>query len=321
MTSTDQFFRNRRWLSSKVDQWERLRNTPAWYRDRFIKVEHFKDPETSWEINEYLISEAVRLGEPSEYYFLSLLVNGEGCHQLEADFGAGQYRRPNTPGNIVFGDEETVRQLQGSGPYHSIALYFRKDEFRARAEELLAGEMPSLEPLLARCLSDPSLAVLTRRLMNAYRFPEDIRFETKDIQDDIVLRLLTLAHFEVPSVGEGDALRPDSIQRVIDFMQANPHRDLRRDELAKVAGVVPGHFTRLFRQTVGETPKRYHLRIRIEYISQLLRSSPREIPVSSLARQCGFGSPSHFGSEFKRQVGISPEAYRAHFMQSHHHGA
>lgn len=321
MTNPEQFFRNRRWLAGKVDQWERLRNTPAWYRDRFIEVEHFKDPDTSWEINEYLISEAVRLGTPSEYYFLSQLVNVGGRHQLEADFGAGQYRRPNMPGSIVFGDEETVRKLQGAGPYHSIAIYFRKDEFHARAEELLSAEMPSLEPLLAQCLSDPALEVLVPRLMDAYRHPEDVRFESKDIQDDIIVRLLTLANQHIPCIADSDILRPESIQRVIDFMHANAHRDLRRDELAKIAGVVPGHFTRLFRQSVGETPKRFHLRIRIGYISQLLRSAPCELPVSALAYQCGFGNPSHFGSEFKRQIGISPEAYRKHFMRPRNSGA
>ena len=316
MTRIDNFLRNSRLLPRNIQQWERIRNTPAWYRDCFMSLEHFRDHETGWEINEYLLSEACRLQEPGQHYFLSLLVDSGGGQELEADFGAGQYLRPNEPGRMVFGDENTVRRLHGIGPYHSIAIYVRQEDFQAQAQQLVQGEMPSLEPLLAKCIKDPTLEVLVRRLMDSFRTPNDFRYDSKDIQDDILTRLLTLAQAKPPSINADDVLRPDSILRVIDFMHEHPDRDLKRDELAAIAGVVPGHFTRLFRQTVGETPKRYHLKIRIEHISRLLQESNRELSISTLAQRCGFGSPSHFSQEFKRQIGIGPEAYRAHFLRN-----
>lgn len=315
MNFIDNFLHNSRLFTHDVHQCERIRTKPAWYRDCVLKLEHYTDHDTGWDLNEYLLSEACHLPEPGQNYFLSLLVGSGGGHELEADFGAGRYQRPNEPGRIVFGDEKTVRRLQGIGPYHSIAIYIRQETFRAQAEQLLQGEMPSLEPLVSKCLRDPALEILIHRLRDCFRNPENSHHTPKDLEEDILRRLLTLADSKVPSVQEGDSLRPDSIQRVIDYMQQHPDRELKRDDLAAVAGVVPGHFTRLFRQTMGESPKRFHQAIRIEHISRLLQKVHREVSISALAQQCGFSSPSHFGSEFKRQIGISPESYRAFFAQ------
>ncbi len=280
-----------------------------------MNLEHFKEPDESWIVNEYILSEACRLPEPGQHFFLSLLINGNGAQELEADFGAGRYLRPNQPGVLVFGDEQCVPRLHGIGPYHAIATYIRKDEFFARTSHLLDGKLPSLEPLLAKFLIDPALEILMKRLINAYRSPGENHDNCRDVQDDLISRLLTLAEVNVPSVENDDVLRPHSIQRVIDYMHANPDRDLRRDELAAIAGVVPGHFTRLFRQTVGETPKRFHLQIRIRHAAILLQTSPEVVSIVTLAKQCGFFNPSHFGYEFKRQIGIGPDAYRAYYLR------
>ena len=84
--------------------------------------------------------------------------------------------------------------------------------------------------------------------------------------------------------------------------------DVSLDELAARAGWSRFHFHRAFRKAVGETPKRYTLRLRLERAAA--RLATESDAVVSIAAGAGFASHEVFTRAFQRQFGRTPSAYR-----------
>lgn len=86
---------------------------------------------------------------------------------------------------------------------------------------------------------------------------------------------------------------------------------LDRERLATAVGVSPSHLDRLFRHHLGETPRAYWDRIRIEHACRrLLQPDTR---VQEVAHELGFRSPAYFSSWFRKHMSCSPRGFvKAH---------
>ena len=67
-------------------------------------------------------------------------------------------------------------------------------------------------------------------------------------------------------------------------------------------------FTKLFAEETGTTWLRRVRELAIGHAKTRLRSS--DLPIASVAFECGFNDLSTFYRQFKSQVGVSPAAYR-----------
>ncbi len=90
-------------------------------------------------------------------------------------------------------------------------------------------------------------------------------------------------------------------KQVIRRLARNPDLDVSR--IARELNVSPNYLTRAFR-TIGETPMRYLMSLRLDLASRLL--TERSLQVKEIAFSCGFVSTSHFCNVFKREFGMSP---------------
>ncbi|VAW32114.1 hypothetical protein MNBD_CHLOROFLEXI01-120, partial [hydrothermal vent metagenome] len=63
----------------------------------------------------------------------------------------------------------------------------------------------------------------------------------------------------------------------------------------------------LFEKWVGESPKRYHTRCRIEQAGQLLRD--QHLSVKVVADLVGFSDVSYFSRVFKQITGVAPTSW------------
>jgi len=97
--------------------------------------------------------------------------------------------------------------------------------------------------------------------------------------------------------------------RARDLADARFAEPLTVADLAAAAGLSPGHFSREFRRTFGETPHGYLLTRRLERAAQLLRSTDRSI--ADVCLTVGLTSLGSFTTSFTRMFGCSPAAYRA----------
>jgi AraC family transcriptional regulator of adaptative response/methylated-DNA-[protein]-cysteine methyltransferase len=95
----------------------------------------------------------------------------------------------------------------------------------------------------------------------------------------------------------------ERICRMIDAAEALPSLD----ELAAEAGMSPYHFHRLFRATVGVTPRAYAVARRR---ARLQRSLPHAATVTDAAYDAGYNSSSRFYANATDELGMSPRAAR-----------
>ena len=79
--------------------------------------------------------------------------------------------------------------------------------------------------------------------------------------------------------------------------------------LAAIAHLSPSRFSRVFKDTFGETPHRYLQRRRVERAMTLLRQTER--PVTQVAWDVGFASLGTFSRTFSSIVGCAPSEFRA----------
>jgi len=82
----------------------------------------------------------------------------------------------------------------------------------------------------------------------------------------------------------------------------------RLADLARIAGLSPGHFARKFHRSTGTSVDRFihHRRIRAA-LGVLARE---EAPIETLAGRLGYASQSHFTRVFSALTGMTPARYR-----------
>jgi AraC-like DNA-binding protein len=78
--------------------------------------------------------------------------------------------------------------------------------------------------------------------------------------------------------------------------------------VAEEAGLSVGRLTRLFKDAVGLTPKRY---LRIQRFVRVLRRTRKGQPApwACLAVECGYYDQAHLINEFHALAGVSPSVY------------
>jgi AraC-like DNA-binding protein len=80
------------------------------------------------------------------------------------------------------------------------------------------------------------------------------------------------------------------------------------EQMARLCGCSPRHFSRLFRERFGESPRARQTEMRLLKARQLLLNSEKQI--AEIALDSGYRSSSLFNSLFKRRFGASPSAWR-----------
>jgi AraC family transcriptional regulator len=103
-------------------------------------------------------------------------------------------------------------------------------------------------------------------------------------------------------------LSPRSVRSIRDFVEANIADCIKLDDLAAICGVSPEYFIRVFKSSLGVSPHRYVVGVRVHH-AKLLLTDPN-IGLAEVARRCGFAHQQHFTNTFRRMTGLSPGAYR-----------
>lgn len=98
-------------------------------------------------------------------------------------------------------------------------------------------------------------------------------------------------------------------------VQTNPERDVSLKSLAEEFGYSPSHFHRLFKETVGETPRAHIQRVRLERAA--LRVAVGRESIVDIALAVGYKNHETFTRAFRRAFGMAPTEYRraAHSAQ------
>lgn len=98
------------------------------------------------------------------------------------------------------------------------------------------------------------------------------------------------------------------MRRVCEHIARHAADPLPLAELARLSGYSAAHLQRTFKQEVGVSPKAYQTALRVLAAKRTLRAGAR---VTDAAYGAGFGAVSRAHAQIRREVGMSPSAYRA----------
>lgn len=118
---------------------------------------------------------------------------------------------------------------------------------------------------------------------------------------------------EAHASGWPAALRDRHIGEALALLHLHPARAWDVAALARESGLSRSAFAARFSTLVGESPLRYHNRIKLAAVAERLRSSDET--VSAIAEAFGYDSPSGLNKGFKHQFGQTPGEYRRRFSR------
>ena len=98
------------------------------------------------------------------------------------------------------------------------------------------------------------------------------------------------------------------IDRVVERLNQQLEATLTLEQLARIAGVSPFHFHRLYRAITGETPAGTLRRLRLARAAGMLRDSRKT--VTEIAFDAGFESSQAFAKALRRDTGFSATELR-----------
>ncbi len=99
-----------------------------------------------------------------------------------------------------------------------------------------------------------------------------------------------------------------NLRRVQEHIDSRLAERITVDELAAVAGLSRGYFSRAFQAATGESPHQFVLARRLVGARQRLDAGADDLAM--LAIQTGFSSHAHLTTAFGNAFGLPPQAYR-----------
>lgn len=253
---------------------------------------------------------------------LSLIVYNTGFQKCPADYGWGPGVRDHYLLHYVVsgcGTYETEGRTFVLGPgeaflaWPDVPIYYRADGeepweyywvgFSGPSAPLLLAqtafsrERPVLRPIYGERLRQGLLDIYKARGAD---YPSAVRMA------GYLQAALGLLMEQTPKRG-GEALSLYAQQGAA-FLQRNYSRDIGVEEAARQAGVSRSYLYRAFQTEFGCSPSTYLTRYRLQRAAQLLRHSA--LPVGAVAASVGFQDPFYFSRAFRREMGVTPTAYR-----------
>jgi AraC family transcriptional regulator len=170
---------------------------------------------------------------------------------------------------------------------------------------LAAAEESALDAQLIERFSDHDrrLLELARILMleSADDYPNGSLF-WNDVASGFIGNLVA-RHTSASEPRTRGALRKEVLKRLKDYALAHIDEPIEVAALAKVAGSSPFHFSRVFTRSVGMTPHRYVVRLRLQRAIELIRDG--QLGLAEVAARTGFADQSHLSRWVRRVHGVS----------------
>lgn len=170
----------------------------------------------------------------------------------------------------------------------------------------LSARRVDLEPRIA--VRDDQLAHVVGALVAETRGGGRLGLLYADSLFAAIATHVALRHGSLQGQAAPAAVPAAALRRALDYIDANLGRELRVDQLARVAGAAARSFARAFKRRTGETPYAYVLRRRLERARDAVVAGDE--PIFAIAARLGFADQAHLTRLFRRRFGAPPGALR-----------
>lgn len=241
---------------------------------------------------------------------------GVNHYVLTYHIGGASARRsdPSAPGTALTGALSLQKPMSG-GKFSSNGVveyghfYFKQSLVCEVADEIRQGFAAEPEDFFAQ------QDAVWGRDAEAYLFracdqdnpPTSVEMDTRAYL--IILGLLRSTSRRLDRSNDLVDIGRTDLRNVLELIEESMGEPLRLSELAKVAGMSPFHFARVFKKEIGEPPGQYLLRRRTEHAVTLIKTSTKSL--SEIAHRTGFSSQSHMTRNVKALTGTTPGQIRA----------
>lgn len=191
--------------------------------------------------------------------------------------------------------------------------------------ELLAGvpggtiEQRYIAPLLAE--GAPELLVLSpeepEQREALERLRQSLHLDEQAFGYELALQALLaqvwvqllrpLAQKEPTTQGRADPAEK-KVKQMMLYARAHYAEKITAADLAAAAFCSERECYRSFQACLHQTPTEYIRHIRLQTACRQLLET--DLPVTRIAQECGFGSSSYFGTQFRQEYGLTPSQYR-----------
>jgi AraC-like DNA-binding protein len=124
-----------------------------------------------------------------------------------------------------------------------------------------------------------------------------------------VMHLISGKKQDVSSIGESlQQFHLGTVENARDYILQHFNEDISLHQLAQHCYVSPFHFSRIFKSVMNESPYQYLAEVRMNHAKILLTTTDE--PVTDIAFACGYNSPEHFATAYRRRFKTNPSRYR-----------
>lgn len=258
-----------------------------------VSLEHYLYP--AYETPEHILEQhhlCIYLGKPLTY---EQVIKGK----FRSD--------PCIYGDMVIYPAGLTQKLSWDKEAEIIQLNIKPELLTQISRDLSASDNIELTPQYG--LRDPLIQQLTLTLLSELQSDSNNSLYTESLHHTLCLHLLRRYSTSKVNTGDNSNGLPAYLNRRLDeYIQANLAENLSLADMAKVTSLSISYLTRLFKQSKGISLYQYVIQCRIARAKQLLKHE--QLTIAEIATQVGFSDQSHLTYHFKRQVGVTPKAFR-----------
>ncbi len=233
-------------------------------------------------------------------FLVSCTLSGEGILEY------GEHKYKLQPGNFFWIDCRNPQYYYTNpktGKWHTLWVHFYGANSSRYYEHFLSLNSGLHKAALSSDIQIPSLI---QEIIDIYS-----KKEIKTIDDILISGLLTMMMSEcIKSLKQSMANKemPDLIKDAMDYLRMNYTKDITLNDLSLRYNINKYYFQKLFKRYTNYSPNQYLIHIRLNTAKELLRTTSR--PISEISYEVGINSVNHFINLFKRQEGMTPNAFR-----------
>ena len=246
-------------------------------------------------------------------------------HHVVASAGryfVGDFIGAFAPGNLVLtGPNLPHNWVSETAPGETVAIRSRVVQFTESFVAAAAALMPELSPFRDTVersrrglLFGPETAARVGPLMGELVRAQGIR--RLEIFFSVAAALARSADVEeLTSAGwlpDPSGSASDGMNRALAYIDEHLTEDFAEAELARIAGLSTGAFSRAFRRHTGVALVPFVNRLRVNLACQLLMRD-EEMRITEACYAAGFNNLSNFNRQFLRHKGVTPSRFRALF--------
>lgn len=204
-----------------------------------------------------------------------------------------------------------VARLQPNGKNVDLSVSSYHDPSISAAP---TGPLPSKQPSVLRCEGlSPEGGGHMPFAIEAMEILDDVR---RALEQDLaqgraaaarLLRFLTSPTAVEIRVARG-GLAPWQMRKIDRYLREHLAHPMRVDKLAGHVCLSVSHFCRAFKESFGDTPHNYIIRLRLGLARQLMLTTNE--PLVQIALACGLADQAHLTKLFRRWLNDSPSAWR-----------